>query len=104
MHGPPALQFPQATVIELGVTQAGLARMHEQVLRSFDLDEAGAVRPLGPGLYGDGRFYASVEAFHGLKTCNVWTARLLRTGGLPVTPGAAITADMLLGQVLRLAS
>lgn len=103
VNGPPRLQFPEATVIELGVTQPGLERMHEQVRSSFERDASGAVKLLGPGLYGDGRFYASVEAFHGLKTCNVWTARLLRAGGLPVTPGAAITADMLLGQVLPLA-
>lgn len=101
MNGPPRLQFPEAHIIDLAVSAAGLDRMHVRVLSSFERDANGALKPLGPGLYGDGRFYASVEEFHGFKNCNVWTAQLLRAGGLPVTPGAALTADLLLRQVQR---
>lgn len=99
LSGPPWVEFPEASIVELGVSRAGLERMHERVRSSFKPDGSGPLRRLGPGLYGDGRFYASLEDFHALKTCNVWTAQVLRAGGLPVTPGAALTAGMLLGQL-----
>jgi hypothetical protein len=40
--------------------------------------------------------------FHMFSSCNVWVARGLEAGGLPIDPSAAITAGMLLRQVRRL--
>jgi hypothetical protein len=57
--------------------------------------------PLAPGLYGDSRFYPARERFSLLNTCNVWTARVLRSGGLPVED--AITKEGLMSQVRKLA-
>lgn len=101
LSGPPGLAFPEARIVEVGVSQAGLERMHERVRSSFEPQGRDAPRLLGPGLYAGGRFYASQEAFHAFKNCNVWTAQVLRAGGLAVTPGAALTAWMLLGQLER---
>lgn len=98
---PPSLQFPEARIVQVGVSQAGLERMHERVRSSFEPQGRDDPRPLGPGLYAGGRFYASQEAFHAFRNCNVWTAQVLRAGGLAVTPGAALTARMLMGQVER---
>lgn len=97
--GSPQALFPQAPMVALGVSRAGLARMHERVGGSFERGERGDVRPLGPGLYAHSRFYASREAFHAFKTCNVWTAQVLREGGIPVSPGAAILAGGLMRQL-----
>jgi hypothetical protein len=58
------------------------------------------VAPLGSGLYGDSRFYPARETFHLFNTCNVWTARALRSAGLPVRD--AITTEGLMAQVRRL--
>ncbi|WP_167784679.1 DUF2459 domain-containing protein [Ramlibacter rhizophilus] len=99
LAGPPALAWPDSTVVEVGVTAGGLDRMHERVRGSFARDAGGALEPLGPGLYGDSRFYASRESFHAFKTCNVWTAQVLRAGGLPTVPAAALTSGMLLNQI-----
>lgn len=99
LSGPPQASFPAARIVELGVAQADLNRMHERVQASFETDADAAPRPLGPGLYGDGRFYASTEDFHAFKTCNVWTAQALRAGGLPLRPAAALTAGLLLRQL-----
>jgi hypothetical protein len=62
---------------------------------------AGAAIAFGPALYGQGRFYASVERFHLFATCNVWVARRLRDGGLELHPPLALTAGMLVGQLAR---
>lgn len=57
--------------------------------------------PLGPGLYGDSRFYPARERFHLFNTCNVWTARALRAAGLPFAP--AVTAEGVMAQARALA-
>ncbi|MEW5890333.1 MAG: DUF2459 domain-containing protein [Pseudomonadota bacterium] len=91
--------FPASDIVELGIGAQGIERLSAYVRASYELDAAGKPIPLGAGLYGDSRFYASRERFHLFKTCNVWTIRALAEAGVPVTPGAALTADSLLGQL-----
>ncbi|MGH9649716.1 MAG: DUF2459 domain-containing protein, partial [Terriglobales bacterium] len=57
---------------------------------------APVVASLGPGLYGDSRFYPARESFSLFRTCNVWTARGLRVAGLPIHD--SITMEGLLSQ------
>ena len=89
--------------IEIGVSPAGMQRLLEHLRNSHELDDAGRSITLGPGLYGQSRFYASRERFHLFKTCNVWVAKALQTAGVPVTPVAAITASRLMAQLRPLA-
>jgi hypothetical protein len=56
---------------------------------------------LGPGLYGNSRFYLSRETYHLFNTCNVWTARALRAAGLPITPARAISVESLMSQARK---
>ncbi|MBL0422716.1 DUF2459 domain-containing protein [Ramlibacter sp. AW1] len=93
----PPTSLAGAEMATVGVTQEALERMHQRVLRS--LTDAGLAQPLGPGLYGDSAFHASVDEFHALRTCNVWVAQLLREGGVRVRPAGAITAGALMRQV-----
>jgi hypothetical protein len=53
---------------------------------------------LGPGRYGDSRFYLGREPYV-LTTCNRWTARALRAGGFPIAPAWALTAGGVMRQV-----
>ena len=56
---------------------------------------------LGPGLYGKSRFYLSRETYHAFNTCNVWTARVLRDAGCPITPATTLTVDSLMVKAAR---
>ncbi len=89
--------------IEIGVSPAGLQRLLAHLRGSHEFDNAGRPIPLGPGLYGHSRFYASRERFHLFKTCNVWVATALQAAGMAVTPATAITADRLMAQLRPLA-
>jgi uncharacterized protein (TIGR02117 family) len=102
LAGPPRTMFPDSEVVDVHVSQPRLDRMHEAVEASFERDVAGDPIALGEGLYGNGRFYASRERFHGLRTCNVWAAQVLQHGGLPLQPLLAITTTGLLRQAARL--
>ena len=105
--GPVEHYFASAEIVALQLTPQGFARLVAAISASHELDAAGQPIPLGPGLYGTSRFYASREAFHLFATCNVWVAAMLREAGVPVSPTLSPTSDALFakprrhGQVIR---
>ena len=97
--GPVEQTFGASEILELRVSARGFERLVAMIRDSHELDELGRPIAFGPGLYGTSRFYASREKFHLFKTCNVWTATLLRETGVPVTAAQALTADSLMRQL-----
>jgi uncharacterized protein (TIGR02117 family) len=93
--------FPASDVVELRISPQGLALLVARVRASYERDAAGQAVLLGPGLYGDSRFYGSVERFHLFRTCNVWTAEVLRAAGLPIE--SSLTADGVMDEARRAA-
>ena len=51
--------------------------------------------------WGDRDFYVARDKYFLLRTCNTWTARALRSAGLPITPLYAVTAGNVMGQARR---
>lgn len=96
VRGPLAENFPASEIIEVKLTRDGFERLVRYIHDAYDRAGAPTVAPLGPGLYGDSRFYPAWESFNLLRTCNVWTARGLRGAGLPVHD--SITMEGLLSQ------
>jgi uncharacterized protein (TIGR02117 family) len=88
--------FPHSEVIRIDLSEAGFKRLCTYLENSYAGDDTGLSQPLGPSLYGDGRFYLSKESYHAFNTCNVWTARALRNAGCPITPAATLTVDTLM--------
>jgi uncharacterized protein (TIGR02117 family) len=76
--------FPANEIIEIALSRDGFERLVRYIHDAYNRAGAPVVAPLGPGLYGDSRFYPGWESFNLLRTCNVWTARGLRGAGLPV--------------------
>lgn len=72
--GPVEHYFASSEIVTLQLTPQGFARLVAAISASHELYAAGRPIPLGPGLYGTSRFYASREAFHLFATCNVWAA------------------------------
>jgi uncharacterized protein (TIGR02117 family) len=93
--------FPFSEIIRIELSAAGFEHLARTIAASFARDEAGHAKSLGPGLYGNSRFYLSRESYHLFNTCNVWTARALRAAGLPITPARAITVESLMSQVRK---
>lgn len=98
---PPRVDLPGAPVLALRVSHDGAQRLAASIAASHERGADGAAVAFGPALYGQGRFYASVERFHLFATCNVWVARRLRDAGLELSPAFALTTAMLFGQLAR---
>lgn len=84
--------FPESEIIEIPLSFSGFERLCDTIHDSYAKDENGRPVPVGPGLYGNSLFYLSREKYHLFKTSNVWTARALRSAGVPVRPLFSITA------------
>lgn len=93
--------FPHSEVVRIELSETGFQQLCSYLENTYALDEAGRSQPLGPSLYGSGRFYLSRENYHAFNTCNVWTARGLREAGLHITPAANLTVDSLMANAAR---
>ena len=100
VRGELAALFRHSDLVEIRLSQPALEGLLRYIHEAFARDGETPATPLGPGHYGDSRFYPGRETFHLLRTCNVWTAAALRAAGLPVRD--AITRDGLLSQVRAL--
>lgn len=98
-RGSVSAYFPASEVVALAVSESGLERLSTLIGASHERDASGRSAPLGPALYGQGRFYSSRERFHLFRTCNVWTAQALIAAGVDVSPGRSLTAGGLLSQL-----
>ena len=96
--GPVQAYFPYSEIIRIELSSAGFEHLSRTIAASFATDEAGNITSLGHGLYGNSRFYLSRESYHLFNTCNVWTARVLRAAGLPITPATATRVESLMSQ------
>jgi len=100
LRGPLTENFPASEIIEARLSRDGFERLVRYIHDAYDRAGAPAAAPLGPGLYGDSRFYPARETFNLFRTCNVWTARGLRGAGLPVED--SITKDGLMSQARKI--
>ena len=96
-QGRPEAYFPNSEIFMLELSVPGYEAMVRRISKSFLRDEFGSTVDLGHGNYGYSRFYASEETYHLFKTCNTWTATILKSAGFPVKP--SLTVNGLMSQV-----
>lgn len=93
--------FPTAEIAKITLSQHGFERLCAFIQQTYARDKSGKAIPLGPGLYGDSRFYLARGKFHLLRTCNVWIAQAIRSSGFPITPLYALTARNVMYQIKK---
>lgn len=86
---------PRFTVIQVGLSDRGFARLCRHIEQTYALDDAGRPIRLEKGWY---RARGTYSAF---RTCNTWAAEGLRQAGCPITPAYCLTPAPLLSQVRR---
>ena len=91
--------FRFSEIIRIELPAARFDQLSRTIAASFVTQADGNATPLGSGLYGESRFYLSGERYHLFNTCNVWTARVLRSAGFPIA--AAVRVEGLMSQARR---
>jgi hypothetical protein len=91
--------FPYSRIVSIDMPDAAFRRLSARLGSSFWRDAQPKAAPLGPGLYGESRFYPSRDRFYLLRTCNTWTASLLQAAGYPIRPVSSLTVDALMKQL-----
>lgn len=90
---------PGFEVVQVSLTEEGFKQMLRAIADTFERREGRLAEPVAPGLYRESHFYAARGKFHLFNTCNTWTARMLRAGGVPVSPVGVVTADDMMGRL-----
>ena len=99
MHVAGRVSAPELTYADvevLAMTQGDLRRMIRAIAGEFVRPESGRAEPVKRDLFLGGYFYDAHGTFHLFNTCNTWTARMLRAGGVNLSPSGVITADDLM--------
>ncbi len=99
-RGSPADYFRASEVIELAVPADGFERLIGYIHAAYERAGTLPATALGPGLYGDSRFYPASQSFHLFRTCNVWVAQALRAAGLQFHD--SLTMEGLMSQARRM--
>lgn len=89
----PRIVFAPLHLIRVELSAAGFKRMMDFIAASFARDGENRSVELGPGIYGNSRFYRARGTYHAFNTCNSWTAKAVRAAGFPITVLYALTAD-----------
>ena len=101
LAAPPERLYPDADVARVALTEAGLRRLVAEIDAGFERPEGGRAAAVSRGLYRDSNFYLAHGEFHLFNTCNTWTARTLRAGGVGLSPSGVITADALVRRLRK---
>ena len=86
-------------VVSVALSEAGLRRLIDALAAAFERPAGGRAPPVARGLYPGSRFYDAHGSFHLFNTCNTWTARMLRAGGVGLSPSGIVTADGLMARL-----
>lgn len=93
-------------LIRVPCTTRQMASLCRALDNSFDRDARDYAIALGRGLYGEtSRFYSARGRYYLFNTCETWTARMMRAGGLPADTSLSGTwsAGAVMAQARRLA-
>lgn len=95
----PKLSHPDSVVVPVALTEGGFRHLVRAIAGEFMRPRGGRAKPVSRGLYPDSNFYKARGKFHLFNTCNTWTARMLRAGGVNLSPSGVITADELVARL-----
>ncbi len=92
---PPELTYADVEVFSFALSQEEFRHLVGAIAGQFERPEGGRAAAVSRGLYPDSNFYHALGTFSLFNTCNTWAARMLRAGGVNVSPSGIVTADEL---------
>jgi len=95
----PELTYADFEVVPMALTEGEFRYLVGAIAGDFKRPDGGRAEPISRGLYRDSNFYDARGMFHLFNTCNTWTARMLRAGGVNLSPSGVFTADELVARL-----
>ena len=96
---PPELTYADAEVIPVALSQVEFRQLVGAIAEDFERPGGERAAPVSRGLYPHSKFYNAHGTFYLFNTCNTWTARMLRAGGVNLSPSGVVTADDLVARL-----
>ncbi|GAB3379979.1 TIGR02117 family protein [Azotobacter armeniacus] len=84
--------FSNTEMARLCLTDDELRSLMSFIEGSFYKNEREEILKMKDGLYGESQFYKGVGEYHLMNTCNVWTAKGLKSAGMDISPAFKLTA------------
>lgn len=98
--GDPTNTFGKENVVRAVVSATQMSALQTFVLGTLER-QGESIAPLAPGPYAGSTYFASVQRYSGLHTCNTWAAQALESAGLPVTSTGVALAWQLWHQLRK---
>ena len=96
--GPVKTYFSASDIVKIRISDTNFNDLCGFIGRAYSRDEKGRATRLGPGLYGNSKFYRARGKYYFPKTCNVWTAQALKAAGCPINPACSTRAKSVIDQ------
>ena len=97
----PVRYFSHSDITKFQLNPAAYKSLLTYIQSSFFYGKENKVVTLATGLYGDGQFYKSVGDFSMLNTCNIWTAKGLKSAGFDISPVVYQTASSIMSYIKK---
>ena len=88
----PKIYFAESEIKKLEIELKDYLGLLKFIKNSFYFDENG-IKKLKNGLYGDSQFYEAIGKYYLFNTCNVWTAKALKSANFKIYPNTKLTAS-----------
>ena len=88
--------FPNSQVRKICLTNDEYVSLVQYIKNSFYINKTGKIVRLKTGIYGDSQFYKSVGDYYLMNTCNKWTAKALKSGGMNINTTFKLTANSIM--------
>lgn len=96
---PPELTYADAEVMPVALSQVEFGQLVSAIAEDFERPGGERAAAVSRGLYPHSKFYNARGTFYLFNTCNTWTARMLRAGGVNLSPSGVVTADDLVARL-----
>ena len=99
--------LPWSALVRVPCSRRELRNLCRALGETFERDSRGESEAISSGLYGaTSRFYPARQRYYLLNTCDTWTARMMRAGGLhaDTSPLGTWSAGAIIAQARRLAA
>jgi len=80
----PYLHYPYSQLETFDLSRSEMDQLVTRLSKTFTRGKDGKLIHLGHGLKPDSSYYRSKPRYFYPQTCNVWTAKLLQAGGIPI--------------------